>query len=312
MALLKTTKRPSKKPLIVTARMETILRAVAFYRYMTALDVAQYLQTPKTIGYVRNILADLCGGEDFRTHSYLYRFPLPKSGNSERVYTLGSRGRDYLSGHCGIPIDWYFRPDKVRHFSFSHVIHSLLLTRFLVAARVWSATRPDFQLTRTCISYEFQQTSPVVEVPFGTQVEKVPVVPDGWLLFEQLQGGAHAGWLPVLLEIDRGMEYQARFKQHIRSRLEFIRSGGYERLFGQKAVTIAYATTGDRPEYRETRRRTMCVWTREVLLDMRLSGWASIFRFCSLTHEELYALPLFAHPLWFRPDSETPVCLLDV
>jgi hypothetical protein len=300
------------KFLIISPRMEVILQAVSFYRYMTALDVAQFLGVPKTLNYIRKILTELSGGQDFTTHAYLYRFPLPKAGNSERVYTLGSRGRDFLASHQGVPVDWYFRPDKVRHLSFSHVIHSLILTRFLVAAKMWSSAHPDFQIANTRISYEFHQSPPVVELSVGGRPEKVPVVPDAWLLFEHMEKGRHASWLPVFLEIDRGTEYQVRFKQHIRSRLEFIRSGGYERLFGQRAVTIAYATTGDRPEYRETRRRAMCVWTGEVLAELRLTSWAAIFRFCSLTHEEIYTTPLFQDPLWFRPDSEIPVRLLDV
>jgi len=61
----------------------------------------------------------------------------------------------------------------------------------------------------------------------------VPVVPDAWLLIERVREGAPERF-PVLLEIDRGTEYQRRFKEHVLSRAEFIRSGGYERLFGDR------------------------------------------------------------------------------
>jgi hypothetical protein len=304
-------KKPHSKPLILTHRMEGVLKAVYFYRHMTALDIAHYLHTPKTLGYIRNILADLSGGGDFQTHSYLYRFPMPKAGNHERVYTLGSHGPEFLQSHLGMPVDWYFRPDKVRHLSEGHISHSLLLTRFLVAGRNWSERHPDFRLARVRISYEFQNSSVVVELPVGSRKERVSVVPDGWMLFEHLQEGRHTGWLPVLLEIDRATEFQVRFKQHNRSRLEFIRSGGYERLFGERAVMIAYATSGGRAEYRETRRQTMSRWIREVLEELRLTSWAPIFRVASLTYEELYTSPLFEGPVWFRPDSDVPLRLLD-
>jgi hypothetical protein len=68
----------------------------AFQRFMTALDVATCVYTRSQLGKVRNVLAELCGGADFQKRAYLYRFQLPGRGNSERVYTLGSRGRDFL------------------------------------------------------------------------------------------------------------------------------------------------------------------------------------------------------------------------
>jgi hypothetical protein len=46
----------------------------------------------------------------------------------------------------------------------------------------------------------------------------------------------------------------------VASRVESIASGEYTRLFGTKGVTIAYATTGERPEYVKTRLRSMRVW----------------------------------------------------
>src|SRR4051794_30973929 len=95
----------SKKPFILGKPHEEILKAVYFYRYMTALDVAYLLYSPKSLTHVREVLAALSGGEDFKTAHYLYRFRLPSIGNSERVYTLGSKGRDYLASELGMPVD---------------------------------------------------------------------------------------------------------------------------------------------------------------------------------------------------------------
>jgi len=62
------------------------------------------------------------------------RFRLEGEGNAERVYTLGSGGRDFLTGELGLPVCWYFRPHKIKHFSHAHVVYALLLTRFLISA----------------------------------------------------------------------------------------------------------------------------------------------------------------------------------
>ena len=79
-------------------------------------------------------------------------------------------------------------------------------------------------------------------------------------------------------------------------------------------MIVAYATTGERPEYRETRRKTLGAWTNEVLVELNKANWAPIFRFHSLSLEELYPKnlaehPIFTKPVWYRPDSETPVTL---
>jgi hypothetical protein len=84
---------------ILGKRGEEILKAVYFYRYMTALDVCSLLYSPASLPHVRRLLSELCGGGDFVEGEFLYRFPLQEaaSGNRVRVYTLGSKGRDFLS-----------------------------------------------------------------------------------------------------------------------------------------------------------------------------------------------------------------------
>jgi hypothetical protein len=225
------------------------------------------------------------------------------------VFTLGSRGRDFLAQELGLPVSWYFRPEKVRSLSFRQVAHSLFLTRFLVAAEMWSKAEPDYDLSQTRISYQLARAPASVAIGEKAEKETVTVIPDAWLLFEKLQNGRHARWYPVLLEVDRGTEYQQKFKQHIRSRIEFIRSGAYKEMFGVEWVTIAYVTTGETAAYRETRRRTMCSWAWEVLREQQREEWASIFRFHELPLEGVYKSPMFAEPVWFQPDQRSPVSL---
>jgi hypothetical protein len=135
------------------------------------------------------------------------------------------------------------------------------------------------------------------------------VIPDGWLLFERVSDSAR---FPVLVEIDRGSEYQERFKNHVRSRLAFIDSGDYARVFGIPAVIIAYVTTGQVPAYRETRVKTMAAWTKDVLSELKMERWAGLFRFTPAVFETLYedAPTLFEKPVWYRPDSVSPLALL--
>jgi hypothetical protein len=286
----------------LTPTEEEILKIMSTYRYMTALDVAYSIGRPKSVTHVRSALSRLAGGMDNKERECLYRFPFPsgRAGNPERIFTLGSAGRDIVES-LGIPVDWYYRPSKTGRFSGSYLSHQLLLTRFVLSACHFTSHNPDNNLAEVRLCYELEK-----------QVGKHgadTVVPDAWLFFER-----EGNKFPVLAELDRGTEYQERFKNHVKGRLAFIRSGNYARVFGTPAVIIAYATTGQVQGYAETRRKTMCAWTMEVLAELAIENWAGIFRFTSaVEYKRLFeqAHALFDTPVWCRPDApSTPVHLL--
>jgi hypothetical protein len=170
---MNTLKPKNRKPFIITKPIEAILRAVHFYRYMGSEDLCRLFYSPKSITYVREILSSLSGGADFKTNQYLYRFQLPSTsaGSNERIYTLGSKGRDFIANDLGEPVRFYFRPYKIKHLSYSQVIHNLILTRFLVSAHAWAAKNPDFNLINTRICYELAK-----------------VIPDAWIECERNDG----------------------------------------------------------------------------------------------------------------------------
>lgn len=238
--------KPMSKPFVITPRIDQILRTIHYYRYMTALDVAARVFSPASLTHAREILKVLAGGEDCVDNRYLFRFPLPGGGigKTEKVFTLGSRGRDYLVSELGIASDWYFRPQNIKHLSHAFIEHNLTLTRFLVAAHLWADRDPGVALTNTQISYEMERSPGRVEVVRNGKRESVKVIPDAWILFHDVKENMR---VPVLLEIDRGREYRDKFKNHVRSRIEFVRSGAYERMFAGKGCVVAYATTGELP-----------------------------------------------------------------
>ncbi len=289
--------RPGRQPpLILTPRDEQILKAVYTYRYMTAKDLAYLLFSPRILNYVRQRMTRLAGGKDFATHTYLCRFQLPKVGigRPEQIFTLGAKGRDFIEREAGFLVDWYFRPSKLGDFSFSHLVHALLQTRVVVAASYWSRKQSTYTLTDSLLSHEL------------ARIRGLTVIPDAWLLFTDTQGRKYQ----ILLELDRGMEYQQKFKRHVKARLAFLESEGYTNVFGVKAVMVAYVTTGQRPEYRESRRASMTRWTQEVLHERKMEEWAGIFRFTSVEVSEVYDQGIFGKALWYRPDASQPLPLL--
>jgi hypothetical protein len=134
------------------------------------------------------------------------------------------------------------------------------------------------------------------------------VIPDAWLLF-----GKGSAKYAVLFELDRGMEFQQKFKEHVKGRLGLIRSGQYAKIFGVPGVIVSYVTTGQTPQYRNTRMKTMNAWTREVLAELNLKNWGEIFRFTAVEFDTLYdqAASLFEAPIWLRPDTTEKIRLFD-
>lgn len=186
-------------------------------------------------------------------------------------------------------------------------MHHLTLTRFLVAARVWFKGGPGIEIPNLNISYVMERAPGRVEVVKEGKRTSVKVIPDAWILFENRRANVRTA---VLLEIDRGTAYREKFKEHVRTRIEFVRSGGYERMFGGKGCIITYATTGELPEYRESRCGVMCDWTMQELCDLQIADWASILRFGAIVRKEMVDTPLFTGRIWRRPDSDSPVRLL--
>jgi hypothetical protein len=215
----------SRKPLIITKPIEKVLAAIHFHRYMATQDVCQLLYSPRSLSHVRENLSLLAAA------NYLYRFELPHTsrGNTERIYTLGSKGRDYLANVLGLPVDFYFRPYKLRHLSYSQVVHNLTLTRFLIAAHAWATKQSDFKLVRTRICYGLAREPATVEVSKDTlpagkprKTETPMVIPDAWVEFERLKNGKHELYHPIMLEVDRGSKHSLRLKRDLHNRIAFI------------------------------------------------------------------------------------------
>ena len=296
-------------PLILTPRHEQILRAIQEYRYATAQDITNLLFSKGSLTYVRHLMSALAGGKDQQARHYLYRFPFPtgSAGNRERIFTLGALGRNFLANELGMPVDWYFRPYKSNRLSHSHVLHHVLLTRFVIATKTYTREHPNVSLLESRLCHELARSESMM-VGKKRKPAIPAIIPDALLLFVLRSNGAH---YPVMLEIDRGSEFRTKFKRHLKARLDFIRSGEYKKMFDHPAVIVAYVASGARPEHMQRRVKTMAAWAQAVLTELDLPGWGVIFRFTAISLDTLYEdIPsLLEEPVWYRPDKTEPVPL---
>ena len=155
------------KTQLLSARDEAILRAIYKYRYVTAREITKLLFSDGAHKHVLGILPILAGGGDLQTNSYLCRFCLPSAsaGNRERIYTLGVKGRDFLAKEIGLPVNWYFRPYKLKHFSYSTILHNLILSRFVVAAQICK----EAKVKEVQLSYELANAPGKVKLDIDVQ-----------------------------------------------------------------------------------------------------------------------------------------------
>jgi hypothetical protein len=161
-----------------------------------------------------------------------------------------------------------------------------------VACEKWARDHPTYSLTEKRICYELAGK----------------VIPDAWVMFtEETQDGIYDQ--AIMFEIDRGMEARDKFRQHVLGRIDYFQSGEYKKTFNTNTACVAYATTGQLPEYREARRKAMCSMIMQVLKERRLENWARVFKVTSLEFHTLYDNSLFEEEVWYRPDSPKPLSL---
>jgi len=306
--------KPPPKPLEhLNWRHEEILRALATLRFATKTDIAHLSACDDLSGsQLRKILAALSGGDN-QPNQYLCRFPRPQitRGALEKVYTLGARGRAYLSRELGEPVDWWYSPAKASNHSFSYLLHQLTLSRLVCAVQHWVRQQTVYRLTQSLLSYALAHTAPKVTIQSAESTTTIPVIPDALLCFERNDGEKY----PLIIEVDRGTEFQERFKKHVTARTQLVRSGGHKHYLGIDAVCIAYITPGVTNSYRASRRKSMRQWTKEVveaeIFGKNRQAWMERFRFTSLPYEEIYerVSGLLTDAVWYGPDSETKVPL---
>jgi hypothetical protein len=168
----------------------------------------------------------------------------------------------------------------------------------------------EYTIADARISYDLAGTPGSVSVGRGKKGEALSVIPDAWIVFKKSNQERRVSF-PVLLEVDRSTMYSRRFKEHVRSRIEFVRGGGYEGLFRTRAVLIVYATIGESVAEAQVRRRSIGAWTMEVLEEMGLVRWAGLFRFCGLSFGKMYETLPFGERVWYVPGEERPVLLFE-
>jgi hypothetical protein len=328
---------PQPPPLILTPKDEEILQAFATYRFLTAQEITHLYYSGwvgkklkangsfpiGSLTYARSRLAALSGNQDITDKDLAYGYPLwragfptGKRGANEKILALSLTGRRMLE-RLGIPVSWHLRPEQLRTFSHSYLLHDLSRNRFVVALLTWAKSKPNLSIA-SHLSHELSRHPTVVEIPeqgaklVGGKPVKVTVIPDGLVLVTDTRTG---GRIALLLEIDQNTQTLPRFRKHIAARLAYVRSSHFRATYGNIPYRIVYATQGVTESASRARLASMCQFTMRLLIDRQCQDDSRRFRFTTINYTSLYqdAQSLFEQAVWFTPDDlklQSPLPLL--
>ena len=317
---------PQPSPLILTPKDEAILKQFVEYRFLTAQEVTALCYSKGSLTYARARLSALSGNQDITDEGLTYEFPLwrfgfptGKRGNNERIFALSLTGSRMLDS-LGIPGAWFLRPSRLRTYAHSYYLHELTRNRFVVSLLAWAKSRPNLSI-QSHLSYELSKQPPTVEIPVQRSVlkedklvslpvmTKVGVICDGEILVTNTHTGQR---LLILLEIDQNTQAAARLRNHIATRLTYVRSQHFRDTYGNIPYRIVYATQGVTDSATQARLAHLCDFTMNLLRERKRPQDSQYFRFTTITFATLYedANRLFGseQPIWYLPGDHTLHC----
>lgn len=108
------------------------------------------------------------------------------------------------------------------------------------------------------------------------------------------------------IEIDKSTEWGKTLQVKLQKIIYAVHTQAYVDLFGVSSVTVAIATTHER------RADLMRSFVQQELQRMELPHLAHLFLFTALPEGLLDPQEVFLSPIWYTPDNNTPVPLLDM
>jgi hypothetical protein len=284
--------------MVLSPAKEQLLRDLYRYDYLTVTLACRLRYSPGSHKRVQQLLKELADA------GYITRIPLPRPeqhGSAPSVFTLATPGYRHLE-RLGLPAPARFRPSETQAYSAFFLHHQLATNAFLIAAELFARSHPAIELANMVHERELKQhRTPVnVHVPAGNGrrlLTQATVIPDAFLEF-------HASTLagpkrrPIALELDRGTEYQVRFRRKIAALLQWAK-GPYPKLWGFSSIRICVVTTAG-----SARLASLLKQTEAELRAQQAVHEASMFRFTACTPEDTDPATLFLAPIWYQPFGE--------
>jgi hypothetical protein len=288
-----------------------------FY-FLTAPQVQRLHYSTGDLPYAQRRLKRLHDGGWLLRTPFLTASAIGKGsakGKLPYVYCLTRQAQRYLA-ELGVDIDQRFEPQEEIRRSNIHLLHTLSVNDFLIAAGLLDRSEEQIQLHEMIPERALKRQVDRVTIPRGDRgTESVAVIPDGWLDFRvtEDEGTLQFG---IALELDRGTEEQKAWRRKARSLIAW-HQGPFEQHFqilntqGKMIPSSLYIAVVAIPGQR--RLQELLTWTQLELAAMPANERdqaAELFFFTAENPESTSPQSLFLERVWQQPSYPEPVSLL--
>jgi len=225
--------RFGKPPLVLQRRDLEIVRLVAQHRVITSDNLRLLVD-----GSGQNILRRL---QKLFHAGYLDR---PRSqrqfGNAPFIYALGQRGAELLTEPDGRrpTTDW---AEKNRQLGSHYLEHALMASDFQAALRGAANACGTVVVERWLLDGAIHDAA---WIEHRDRRERIPIVPDGTVLLNVLDG-ENPGRICAVVEADRGTMTVNRFASKLRGYFAWWRSGAAQECLGVKNFLVVTITRSE-------------------------------------------------------------------
>jgi hypothetical protein len=275
------------------------LRAFGRFHYLTAKQVTSLFYKAGSFTTVSARLKRLSDNE------YLLPLALPTiRAKSPFVYTLSTKGREYVEGlGIDVPLASY-RPSREHEKGYQFFSHTLAINDFLIALEALTRMESSIRIEEVLHDLSLKHDPPYLSV--GKKGgKKIAVVPDATIDLRIKRGGReNESRVFIWLELDQGTMSVKPLKKKVSDLVGLHTQGVLKARFGVNKAVFAFATTDG-----ERRAENLRRWIREELQeveDIKNKGW--LFNSFAVTAlpTELDPKDLFLERTWYLVKENAP------
>lgn len=283
-----------KTPLLLTPRLEEILRALYRYEYLNQQHVQRLFFGPNTRNYGYPLMKQLV------EHGFVYPaiWHKKQAGKGEHQYHLDTKGVSHLRAH-GYQQKGRLRKDKLPE-SNQFWDHLVSLNHALISFALWARALQAVSIEQFVHDFDFQRRRYQVRISDGTTKT---VEPDGLLVFAISEQG-RVNRKAVLVECDRDTEYSRQDWIGKLDRLTSFITQILPHEYGLAEVDVAVTTPN------QHRRDVLRQWTLEAMTKLRPKEEATQFFFSCQDPTQLSAAEFVSGKHWHYFTDAAPLSLL--
>ena len=162
-------------------------------------------------------------------------------GTSQALYLLAKRGANLVARELGIDFGDIRWRESHNYVGSIFLEHRLVLNQVRIAFAI-AAPKHGYAIERWVTEEELKASPDYVFIATaGGSRRRVPVIPDGYFVFNLVDRRAH-----FCLEVDRATVPNKRWRQRVQAYLAYVQSGKYRQRFSTRSLRVLTVTTGQK------------------------------------------------------------------